>query len=294
MKKNLTSATGALKLYQLLSREEVTKEQASAKLCIKLSTFFKCVSQLKKAGINIEKDNTRYLAPFSGTIKLVGLETSILAYLLCLSHEMFPESKTNQLKKTILKILNVSEQKTYLETLEKFEFFKECTFEQDFREKIRLLEKYKNIKNRALKITTVTKKEYILSPVDFHWGQGKVFFYFMDNEMRKKKIIPIEKIVKISPASEIEFESEGRETFFELYGRLAKSYVLKDFERIVANSPESIIVANGYCDKEILFRRLLRYDTLCKVRFPADDVLAFKKLVQKSLDNISELNDNIL
>ena len=99
-------------------------------------------------------------------------------------------------------------------------------------------------------------------------------------------MIPVEKIVKIVPEARIEKLPEAKETIFELYGRLAKIYVLKENERIIDSFSDRLVIANGSCDKEILFRRLLRYDELCKILFSSEDVIKFKKMIQKSLDNI--------
>lgn len=86
---------------------------------------------------------------------------------------------------------------------------------------------------------------------------------------------------------------QENETFFELYDKLIKSYRLKENERVVDFNNEKLVIASSNPDKDELFRRLLRYDTLCKVIFPKKDVNGFKKLIEKSLANINEIQDNI-
>ena len=101
--------------------------------------------------------------------------------------------------------------------------------------------------------------------------------------------ILIDKIVKIIPFEFIEDEIENKETIFELYGRLAKTYLLKSHERVVESTKTSLIVASCEKNKTLLFKRLLRYDTLCKVIQPQEDVKTFKKLIEKSLKNINNI-----
>ena len=83
-----------------------------------------------------------------------------------------------------------------------------------------------------------------------------------------------------------------KETIFELYGKLAKTYAIKDDERLVEFGKDRIVIANSENSKEKLFRRLLRYDSLCKILFPKEDVEQFRNLVQKALDNLDGLKDN--
>lgn len=85
---------------------------------------------------------------------------------------------------------------------------------------------------------------------------------------------------------------QENETFFELYDKLIKSYRLKENERVVDFNDEKLVIASSNPDKDELLRRLLRYDTLCQVIFPKKDVDSFKKLIEKSLANINEIQDN--
>ena len=103
----------------------------------------------------------------------------------------------------------------------------------------------------------------------------------------------MENIAKIAPFEQDEiFEPNEKETIFELYGKLSKSYLLKENERIIDNYPDKIVVANSSKDKDALLKRLLRYDTLCKVLFPKEDVEKFSEIIKKSLENIEQFQDN--
>ena len=77
------------------------------------------------------------------------------------------------------------------------------------------------------------------------------------------------------------------EVIFELYERLAKTYVLKDYERVIDVDADKLVIASSTPDKNNLFKRLLRYDTLCKITFPKKERVNFKNLIEKTLDNLN-------
>ncbi len=286
MKKNMTNKNNTIEMLNLLMNDYMSKEEICSALDIKLPTFYKCLKTIRDCGFDIEKKNLKYSASkFSKSIFYTSLETSIFSYLLFLSHIMLPDKKNKIFYDAIMKMLYVSTKEAYRETISKLELLKKVANDNVYKEKIELLQKYKDAKY-TLKIFLRSGKKYLLTPLDFFWQNGKVYFYFINNEIKRKKMIALEKIVKIVPEEKIEYIPEAKETIFELYGRLAKIYVLKENERIVDNFPDRLVVANGSSDKEVLFRRLFRYDELCKVLFPKEDVEQFKKLIEKSLDNI--------
>jgi len=85
---------------------------------------------------------------------------------------------------------------------------------------------------------------------------------------------------------------QENETIFELYDKLVKSYRLKEDERIIDSLENKLVIASSNPNKDELFRRLLRYDILCKVIFPKQHVQLFKKIIQKSLANLDKFQDN--
>lgn len=101
------------------------------------------------------------------------------------------------------------------------------------------------------------------------------------NKLQKPLLKPPKNRIQDMPDEEFE-----KEIIFELYGKLANSYILKDNERIVDKFADKIVIANSSLDKEGLFKRLLRYDIFCKVLFSKDDREEFKKFVQNSIKSI--------
>ena len=102
-------------------------------------------------------------------------------------------------------------------------------------------------------------------------------------------------VVKISQKdNDNDFEViPDKEIIFEIYGKLIKSYLLRDDERVVDNTKDKLVVASSNPDKITLFRRLMRYNVLCKVVFPKSDSREFCEMIKKSLANLEEFQDNI-
>ena len=131
-----------------------------------------------------------------------------------------------------------------------------------------------------------------MSPLEFYLERNRVSFCFVNRLTKKKEIVPLDKIVEMIPEDKAILRPNTKETIFELYGKLAKTYAIKDDERLVEFGKDRIVIANSENSKEKLFRRLLRYDSLCKILFPKEDVEQFRNLVQKALDNLDGLKDN--
>ena len=256
------------------------------KLNIKAPTFYKYIHILKKAGFNIIKKQGKYkIKNYKGAIELAGFEESILAYLGFLSFDMLPYSKFSTFFKTLENMLQLCNKRNFKNTFKKFDCYKVHSINNNFKNKIETLQKHIEEKN-IIKITTATKKELIFVPLAFAWEKNRIYLHFLDNNKMKKGTILLKNIARISSNGEKEISEYANETIFEIYGRLAQIYVLKDSERILNKFKDKIVVANSASDKIALFKRLLRYDVLCKVIFPKNDVIEFENLINKSLDNI--------
>ena len=276
----------AFHILELLSKEAKTKYEIMEKLNIKAPTFYKYIHILKKAGFNIIKKQGKYkIKNYKGAIELAGFEESILAYLGFLSFDMLPYSKFSTFFKTLENMLQLCNKRNFKNTFKKFDCYKVHSINNNFKNKIETLQKHIEEKN-IIKITTATKKELIFVPLAFAWEKNRIYLHFLDNNKMKKGTILLKNIARISSNGEKEISEYANETIFEIYGRLAQIYVLKDSERILNKFKDKIVVANSASDKIALFKRLLRYDVLCKVIFPKNDVIEFENLINKSLDNI--------
>ena len=260
---------------------------------IKPSTFYKYLNLYKQAGFDIVKVKSIYkMIRYSDVVKLSDAEKGLIAYLKLLSYMLFPKIKDKILTKFIDKILQLTNEETKKEIENKFETMQKAIENNLYKEKLELFEKYKN-EDRNINVQLKNGNSLNLIPKEISFKNRKIYFNFLDNENKEIKQIEINKIVNMTKKQpQIMLKSDTKEIIFELYGRLAKIYVLKEGERIINSSPDKIVIANGNSDKTALFRRLLRYDTLCKVRYPKKDAGEFKKLIEKSLENINKLDNN--
>ena len=280
-------------IVKLFLNKASTKNEIMKKLNIKAPTFHKYIHMLKSVGFEIIRKKGNYqIRNYKNLIKLSSHETSLLAYLSFLSFYMLPYTKFTNFLTVVEKALCLCNKNNYKETFSKFNSYKIYSMNDDFRDKINAIQSHIDRKS-TMEITLASKRKLSLTPLGFEWGKDRVYLYYLDSTKMKKGTMLLENIVKISKKGEKDPDRYANETIFELYGRLAKSYLLKENERIVDSNKEKIVVANSTNDKNNLFKRLLRYDVLCKVIFPKNDVIEFENLIKKSLDNISQFQDNI-
>lgn len=292
MQNNIENHKIPIEMALLLCEKYFSKEELMEHFEISSNTFSKYLTIIKKAGFNLVKRNKKYkINYFKNVLKLSNLNISLLAHYLTLSLKFLPNKITNNLFKITNDFLSLTNLKTEEELIEKYEFFKNMICENSNKEKIEKFQKCVDDK-MFLKITTKEKKEQTLYPVRVLAEEEKIFFIFEDTKTKTLKEILSSEIIKMLPVERKKYCASINETIFELTGRLAKNYLLKEEERIIEASKDKIVVINSSVDKEKLFKRLIRYDVLCRIVQPAQDVENFKKFIEKSLDNLTRLNDN--
>lgn len=250
--------------------------------------FLKHIANLRKVGFKITKKNNKYYYDkFLNSLSLNDVEKSLLAHILTLSETYLNKKKYQNVEELIKKIAHLSSSKNYEEILEKFLNYKKIEFFDIYNERINLLNEYIE-KKEEIVVTLRSKKEYEFTANELVWKNNRIYVKYLEND--KAKSLSIEKIVKITPKNEPKENIRSQEVFFELYGHLAKSYLLKADERVVDIYPDRIVIANSQKDKNLLFRRFLRYDTLCKVILGKADVEHFKNLITNAINNLSTLD----
>ena len=280
-----------LNILKFLLQNKSTKEDLLNRFSIKESTLYRHLNLIKKAGFEIEQKDSFYeLLTYNDLIMFAKYEISLFAYLLLIADIMLPEWKFKLFQKAIYRVLLLTNNKDAKIAKEKYENYRLISINNCYGEKISIFKKYKDLK-KYIVVTTRKMEELIVLPHDYEWRKDKLYLKYFDESGAFKEIL-MDNIVKINDIKK-EFEiSEKKEIVFELYGKLAKSYLLKEDERIIDFTREKLVVANFSQDREMLFRRLLRYDILCKVVFPKKDVAEFEKMIEKSLANINEFLDN--
>lgn len=112
------------------------------------------------------------------------------------------------------------------------------------------------------------------------------YFFVLANQSEVKEINPDDvcNVALLNKKSKI--NEVNNSVIFELKGRLAERYQLRENEHIIKYKDNgSIVILNEYEDRHVLIQRLLRYDSFCKVIGPTDFLIEFKSVIQNSLIN---------
>lgn len=289
MTKNSTKYKNPLAIFSILSKEHTHKEEILTKLNLSKSGFAKNVSLLKKAGFESSASNGIYrFDNLITSFKLLEHEKSILAYAMTLSSIMLPADQLKSLKSAARKIFSLAGEKDFKKLIEKYKLYKLAFLSQDYEDKIEKFEYYTFIK-QELRLTMLNGKQLYIEPINTKWKDEKFILLYNDLEQGKLGEISLEKIVKVLPIEKNETFFRRTEIVYEIYGKLMKSYLLKDEERIIDHYKDRIVIANNTKDKKTLFKRLLRYDVLCKVLYPKSEAQEFAKLVEHSINNIERI-----
>lgn len=293
MKKHSINKHNLLKVLDFLDSEQVSRNEILKSLNIKSSTFYKHLNSIKNMGFKVKREEENYeLVKFKKAIKFAKYELGVLGYLLLLSNIMLSDKSAKKTQDVLMKMIYMSDEEDYLAIQKIFEEYKLKLFEDCYSEKILKLEEFLK-SNKNIKIITKNNETYNLQNPSIDWKKENFYITFKDK--RKTKTISLDNVIKISQENEKEaFEIIPKdETIFELYGKLTKSYLLREDERIIDVSKDKLVVASSNSDKASLFKRLLRYDVLCKIVFPKSDVFEFCEMIKKSLANLEEIQDNI-
>lgn len=133
-----------------------------------------------------------------------------------------------------------------------------------------------------LKIEYNADKQTI-APKQIVYSQDKVYLLAYSQTTNQNRKFDITKIKIISQTPQKTCENYSLKTVvFKLYGRLAKTYVLKENEKIIQEGnfvKDEIIVSNNSEDIDFLLRRLLRYKDNCEILQPKDVKQKFLNLI---------------
>lgn len=285
MMKELNDKKNSFEIIKALSKGEVKKNEIIEQLGISQSTFYKYLSIMKELGFDILSDRTFYeIIRYKKVCKFDKSDINMFAYLLLIANLLLPSWKMKILKKAIYRILYLSDKYVVDEVSENYQKNILTSVEKYYKQKIAIIRKYIS-SNKIVLIVLKNKLEISAKPLDLFWKKDKIYLKYQMLDGIEKDI-HIDNIVKIFEDEKQEIELNKSETLFELRGRLAKSYLLKDDERIIDYTKDKIVVINSSPDKNKLFKRLLRYDILCKVLFPKEDVEKMKQITQESLANL--------
>ena len=203
--------------------------------------------------------------------------------------EFLPKYKYDYFNSFLDKFLLLTSKDDYNEVMKKFQLIKKYSLIEKYEEKIEALEIF-ILQKQIAKITLSSNKTLAIKPLRFDWKKDKATLYYININNNEEERINLDIIVKIATMDEQNYIIQEEEIIFELYGSLAKRYLLKKDERIVKSTKNTLTVASSEKNKEALFKRLLRYDTLCRVLFPKKEVERFNKLLDTAIINLDIQN----
>ena len=128
-------------------------------------------------------------------------------------------------------------------------------------EKIHRFEKYcvDSLKLEFIYKINNDKSVFKVSPIKVILKKGMVVlvaYDFCESDYKEFLLEFIEDVKQLPQKGSCFYPST---VTFKLTGRLAKSYVLKNGERVLENTSEYLVISNTNEDKELLLRRLARY-----------------------------------
>ncbi len=116
---------------------------------------------------------------------------------------------------------------------------------------------------------------------------GRYYIVCYIPQIAKNKRIYIDKIVKMEqlPKKKLDINYLNA-VVFEIRGRLASIYKLKESESVIDFSPNHITISNTAEDKDTLLLRLLKYGEFCKIVKPEYVKKEFISLTHRMLKNL--------
>ena len=258
------------------------------------SLIYKYLTTLKCAGIKLTRNKCKYEVqelPFK--LQLSYDDICALAYLYNIQKST-PEQKINEdmtdffyqlrmrypsefndIKNTEMELKN----KTILKKPNKYQREKIKEYEKICTDSFCIQLKYLDLKSEE--VTTTCE------PIEVRFINGEVILICYSTisneflEINDKQILNLTQLPQC-----ITNKYLASTTVFELSGRLAKNYVLKNGEYTVNSKlSENIAVINQQEPKEMLYRRLLRYGKYCQVKSSQKDKEAMKNLINSTLKN---------
>lgn len=276
-----------MKIFKMLYSNPLTVNEIIVALqvegiLINKETLAKYFKTFKEAGCVIKKNRGKYcLASIPFTLNLSDEDYYYLAVFVNLGLKLYDKNMHQDLISAIKKILSLADECGYEKYAQNLGECVKITPEPFiFKEKISRLIKY-GYENSKVKVLYKDKK-ITVSHISFKYCDNAVYVHAFNEDTKKYELLLLSAINEIYSTPEISNKSAfAPYTVFEIMGRLAKTYTLYEGERVIKIKEDSIVVSNNYEDKAELYKRLLRYGTLCKIISTQDDIERFKQMLNK-------------
>ncbi len=278
------------RILSLLKDSIKNKEEILSELGISESNFSSCLHKIRKSGLDVLLNNKSYrVSQIQHSIDFTEEEKSLMAYLLYICNTKLPICNTRIYAGFLKKVLFFGHSQDYDDVMQLFHLYRKIFHDNLNFERLQKVREIVQSKEK-IRITLLTGKIIYIKPIDFNWDKNsdKIYLnYTTDSTTKNYGRILLEEIIKIEPEEKLEIKDlQEDEIIFELYGNLAESYLLKMDERIIRGSKTKLVIASSTKDRDSLYKRLLRYDTLCRVLKPKKAVDEFVDIINTSLLNI--------
>ena len=132
-------------------------------------------------------------------------------------------------------------------------------------------------------------KEMIVEPRNICFINNKVYLECLNCNTSIVRRLVLEKVELINRQPQMNRNNQfPNAVIFELSGKLAKNYKLKEGESVLAENPNKLFVKNTSEDYEFLAQRLIRYKNSCKIIKPDN----FRKYFVKYTNEILKMYEN--
>ena len=282
VKKNQASLH-VLKTLKVLMEDNYTMSEIVDKLnsqengvVFNNSVVSKYINTCRFCGIEIEKFCNKYYVvnmPFG--LNLEDKDLDIIHILQKTAETYFSAKLSNSFQKIFAKINKITNK--HITKVDKKEKSKSIL---DFEQAIEA--------NRKINLITAIDCFSDLIPLGIVYNGNRVFFNISNDN--NERLISIDKVVAIEVLN-TRFTSKKTETtvLFKLTGGLAKRYTPRENETVeISSESNAILVANKGEHKEILFARLLRYDSCCEIISPKSYREEMRQLLKNMLSNYEE------
>ena len=279
VKKNLSSIQ-VLKTFKLMLQGNYTMAELVYKLnadeedaIFNNSTVSKYINTCRFVGIEIPKIQNRYFVasvPFGLNMSLKDIDL------------------INFLQKTAKKFFTKTSDKKFEDFIEKLSrYSNKNIYRISVGNESEIRDKFETAVQEGRKIRLMFKSKEVIECIPFDMVNIKGKLYFKVINLNDEKLYALDRIIGLEVLNirHLPIDEESRAVVFKLKGNLAKRYQMRENEKEMNRDENSITISNTGESREILYSRLLRYDSLCEILEPSicrEDMI---KIINKTLSN---------
>lgn len=281
-----------MKIFKLLyekpcSLSEIIDELYRENIVVTKETLVKYFKTIRQSGCILRKKQGKfYLESIPFTLNLSDCDYDNIEIFANLGVGLYGDNVKASLKDAIKKILSMTDKGVYEKYISLFSK-SEKDIQEPFiyKEKIAKLLKYGR-DNAKIKILYNDEK-ILISHISFKYIDDNVYLHAFNEIIKNYELYLLKDIKEIYSTPEVSTQCVfAPYTVFEISGRLMRTYTLYEGERVIKVKNDSIVISNNLEDKNQLYRRLVRYGTLCKIISTGNDIAKFNEMLDKMRANL--------